>query len=438
MEKIYNHRILKGYIDHLDSEFGRTVTDQVLSKLHMDRMNLMDMNGFATDHEARSLTEACMELTGEKNLSYLIGRNIVTSVGKIGGHVVGVTSPAIFLKCLGAVEGRLALKTITKTTRINQNRYKIDVTYRDGYVPPVYGCQNRIGSYEAGPLFFGLPYAKVEHPRCLHRDEGDCQYYIQFPEHGFFIFKRASQVLFSVAIISACLWLMVDRNSIFAIAIIPLVIASTIFYNIFSLLSTKKAQEWSLLANDGADKQNRLLTTMYSQLTSLQNLFTSLEEIGYGQERNLKIANVILGELHYGSCQVWLLVPERNSLICLFSKGYSWDFSNASIPSKFSAENVADNPYDYLAQVLESRKALIMNELLDFLPRVSMKSNEFLVGLKLSSMIVIPLIRGERVLGVLAAERYGMKKIDNQDSLVFRFMSEILTNSLAKKGTSAD
>jgi hypothetical protein len=32
----------------------------------------MDMNGFATDDEARILAEACMELTGEKNLSYLV------------------------------------------------------------------------------------------------------------------------------------------------------------------------------------------------------------------------------------------------------------------------------------------------------------------------------------------------------------------------------
>ena len=432
MEKIFSHRLLKGYIDFLDARFGTATTDEVLSRIGLDRTTLSDQNGFATEAVSHSLTMASTELTGEKNLSYLVGKNIANSVGILGGFVVGVTSPAMFMKTMGAIEGRLALKTITHTTRISKNKFRVDVTYKDGFKPKAYVCENRIGSYEGAPLFFGLPYAKVEHPRCMHRNEGDCLYFVQFPEHGFLIFKRISLALSLAALITFIGWMFNLRSPILLLVSGALVTGASVLYSIYKSLSAKKSLEWSLLVSESMVEQNRLLDAMYTRLASLQRLTTAVSECTDAEACCEKVVQSIVNDFRFGSSQLWLLDGASDYLSCKHAVGYAPEIQNMIMNTRFTYKENWDNPHGLLFQTLEGKKTIIVNDMQEILPRVAEKTRDFLIALKMSSFIMTPLINGDRVLGILASENHRTEKIQNQDKLVFQFISELLTNALLK------
>jgi transcriptional regulator with GAF, ATPase, and Fis domain len=178
--------------------------------------------------------------------------------------------------------------------------------------------------------------------------------------------------------------------------------------------------------------QNRLLDGIYERIGLLQKLTNIIAECSEKDQCCKLVVHQLVEEFHFGSSQLWLLDSDSNYLYCNSSLGYPSNVQKMIMNQKFKYREDWDNPHGLLSQTMESRKTIIVNDIQDILPRVSAKTREFLIALKLSSFIMTPLIRGEKVLGVLAAEFHFNEKIDNQEKLVFQFISEVLTNAILK------
>jgi hypothetical protein len=432
MEKIYSNKLNKGIIDFIDEKFGSAVTDEIFKRINLDRLALTDPNGFVSDEVTHALTTTAMELTGEKRITYLAGRNMPKTLGKLGGFMVGITSPTFFMKSLGEIEPRLALKTINSTRQVGRGRYRIEITYKDGFMAKPYTCDNRIGCYESVPLFFGLPYAKVEHPQCAHRKEGNCVYYVQFPEFSFLAFKRIALLLFVACFALVPVGILAGPAKAFLAVSVALLVAGLSCLSLYKHLSAKKALEWALIGNEVLVEQNRMLETMNHKLALLAEMNGTLSEIGTIEEASRHVVEGLVKRFGFGSSQIWLLDEDSEFLGCAAAHGYTPEILEGIKQTRFRLGENWDNPHGLLVQTMKEGKTVVANDMGEVLPRLSESARSFLEFLKISSLIMTPLSHGGRTLGILAGEYHRGEKVVSQDRLIFQSIAHVLGSVLIK------
>ena len=431
-EKIYSNRLNKGIIDFIDERFGTAVTDEIFKRINLDRLALSDPDGFVSDEVTHALTTTAMELTGERRITYLAGRNMPKTLGKVGGFMVGITSPTFFMKSLGEIEGRLALKTINTTKQVGRGRYRIEITYKDGFMAKPYTCENRIGCYESAPLFFGLPYAKVEHPQCAHRNEGNCVYYVQFPEFRFLAFKRLALVLLLGGIVLGAMGILASPSTVLLPISVAFLIGGLASLALYKHFSAAKALEWSLIGNEALVEQNRKLETMNHKLALLHGMNGALSEIGAIEDACRHVVEGLVKQFGFGSSQIWLLDKDSEFLFCAAAHGYSRDVLEGIERTRFRLGENWDNPHGLLVQTMKVGKTIVANDMEEVLPRLSEPARNFLESLKITSLIMTPLSHGGRSLGILAGEYHRGEKLESQDQMIFQSIAHVLGSVLIK------
>ncbi|MDQ3002546.1 MAG: ATP-binding protein [Fibrobacterota bacterium] len=416
----------------LDQRLGIAESEKLLEQAGLDRHRLMDQSGFSNIEENDRLVELAVRVTGEQDIGYVTGRNLPNSVGKVGGFIAGITSPAFMMKTFGDVEQKLALKTINRTTQVGKNKFRVDINFKDGFQERLYGCRNRLGCYESMPLFFGLPYANVDHTECAHHGADHCVYIIDFPEAGFRIFNRIFQLCSAAALVMVIVWLTHLHNPWHAVLALSLASIGLVNLALVKNGTAKKAMEWSMLSKEGLANQNRTLENTNVQIQSLQDLTIVLNNSIRTREICEKVVGMLVQEFRFGSSQIWLLDEKREYLACQFALGYSRDLQAFISNTRFKIGDNWDNPYGLLVQTLEQRKTLLINNPEEAYARLSPRTVEFLRTLNLSSLIITPLIHNDKPLGLLAAEYHHGEKLQNQDKLLFQSISNSVANALIK------
>lgn len=434
MDKVYSNRLILGFLKLLDKKLGPAGTEKVLEEIGLDRLRMSDPSGFHTSEESDVLAMAAMKATGEPDLAYQIGRDFANSMGLLSGFILGGTSPGFLMRTFGEFEGKLALKTVNRTRKIGNNRFRVDVTFKDGFKEKPYVCRNRLGCYESAPIFFGLPYAQVDHPECAFRGDDHCVYIIQFPEYGFSVFNRIFQICSLVAIVLAVIWLFDPARIWPLVASLGTACAGFLGFAHYRGQSARKSMEWSLLTNEGLTQQKKTLENTNVQISSLQKLTTVLNTRTRVQDICQQIVEALVKEFHFGSGQIWLLDERGEYLSCQGALGYSPELMAFISNTRFKMGEDWDNPYGLLIQTLEQKKTLLFNDPSEVYSRVTKRTREFLEALDISSFIITPLLHEDKPLGILAAEYHHGEKLANQDKLLFQSVSNIVANALVKAG----
>lgn len=432
MEKVYSNKLFQSVVQFIDQKYGRAKTDEILETIQLDRLKIADA-GFQADEISTNLFQAAIDRTGDVNIPYLAGRNLANSLGAVGGFIAGITSPDFLMRSIGQVEGRLALKTVNTTVKLPGNRFRVEITFKDGFRENHFVCENRIGSYESAPLFFGLPYAKVKHSECAFKGAEHCVYEVEFPEYRARIFNRLFVVCEAAALALAIAWL--SGAGAWALpAGLAVSALGFLCLSIYSWQGARKSLEWSLLTNDGLLQQNKSLETTNARINALQDLSLLLSNLVRTSETCLQIVSFLVNQFNYGSSQIWLLDSKGKFLSCQGAVGYSPDITAFIMNARFRIGENWDNPYGLLIQTMEDRKTVIVNEVEEYLPKVTPRTREFLAALNMSSFILTPLVHEGKSIGILAAENHGGEKIGNQEKLLFQAISNIASNALVKAG----
>jgi C4-dicarboxylate-specific signal transduction histidine kinase len=429
-EPVYSNKLMISYLKQLDEKTGTEEADRILESIGLDRHRLMDQTGFVTFEENDALFQVVIKATGEPDLGYVTGRNLPKSIGSIGGFIVGLTSPDFAMKTLGEIEAKLALKTVNKTTKVGANRYRVDITFKGGFREKRYVCRNRIGCYESLPLFFGLPYAHVEHPECAFEGHDHCVYFIQFPEHGYNVFNRIFQACSVAAMVLSGVWLTHISRLWPMLCAMACVSVGSLSYAWYRNHGAKKSMEWSLITNEGLIKQKQTLESTNVQIHSLQDLTTQLNNSIRIQDICDTVVNTMVKKFRFGSSMIWMLDEQREYLSCRSALGYSAELQAFIRNTRFKMGEDWDNPYGLLVQTLVQRKTLLINNPEEVYARVTPRTREFLQALNISSFIITPLIHEDKPLGILAAEYHMGEKLQNQDKLLFQSVSNSIANAL--------
>jgi signal transduction histidine kinase len=431
-EKIYSNKIWRTYLVYLDKHYGKETTEKILLEVGMDRLALVDTGSFQSGDFSDNFSLACIKYTGEKEITYLVGRAVMESLGKVGSMILGLTSPALCMKLMRQIENKVALKTISETEQIGRNKSRITISFKDGFRESIYACQNRRGSYESMPTAFGLPLAKVEHPKCAFKGDEQCEYIVTFPEYGFIIFKQLALAFFGIGILLGIFGLLATGSETLFWAGIASFSGGLGIYAFYKHQQAARSLEWTLLSNEGLAQQNRMLENTNQQFNSLQDLTIVLNNTVHVQDLCEKVVRMLVRDFHFGSSQIWLLDEKKEYLTCHSALGYPEELRTFISNTRFKVGENWDNPYGLLIQTLEQKKTLIINDPEDLYPRVSEGTRDFLKALKISSFIITPLIHESNALGILAAEYHKGEKFENQDKLLFQSISNSVANALVK------
>ena len=353
-------------------------------------------------------------------------------MGRLAGFIAGVTSPQFFMRSFGQIEQRLALKTINRTERIGHNKFKVDITLRDGFKEREFVCRNRIGMYESSPLFFGLPYAHVEHPECAFRGDDHCVYTVQFPDTGYSLLPRLFQLSCVAGLGLALAGALRAPHWPWLAAALTTLCAGLICYSVFRGISAKKALEWSVLSNEALVSQNRALESMNMQIQSLQQLTILLNSSTRVQELCEQTVGQLVSAFRFGSSQLWLVAPAGSQLCCRAALGYGVEQTAALASATFTLEDGRRTGYGLLVQALAEQQTLVVNEPESARPTLPLHLGELLESHQLSSFIITPLIHDGKPLGLLAAEHHHGQKIEHKDRLLFQSLSNSVANALVK------
>ncbi len=431
-DPVYSNRLLKGVIDFTEARFGKVITDEVLARVGIDRLTLNDMSGFTSAELCHTIVTTTAELTGDKTIPYQAGRDFPNSIGKVGGFIIGIISPAIFMKTLSSIEHRIALKTLNRTTQIGKGRFRIEITFRDGFRERPYVCENRIGCYESAPLFFGLPYAKVEHPQCMHRGEGNCVYLVDFPEYRYLAFKRLAMGLGAGAMAALGFDLVSHGGSQGLLPAAGLLCASLVSYATYKHWAARLSLEWSLLINEGLVGQNSQLQSMNSRMVSFHSLSVALPECTDPTEAFAKVAAHLVSELGFGSCQVWQVEEASQCLRCEAAAGLSEAGHKAAFAARFGLAPNTGDAQGLLSQALEQRRTLVAEDVPAILPRVSPAAAKLIRDLGYTGLVLGPILDGSEPLGLIVAGYHRGEKVETLDRAIVQSVANNLSAVLAK------
>lgn len=430
-DKVYSHKLMGTWLVYLDKNLGKEATDALLARVGMDRLKLSDLSGFMTAADNHAFVQEVMRVTGETDIGYRAGRDFYENVGALLAFFVGVSSPDTLMKSFGKIEEKLALKTINRTTKIGHKRFKVEISFRDGFKEKDYVCRNRIGTYESMPLFFGMPYAQVEHPECAFNGGKQCVYIIQFPEIKYAWLNRVFQLSLPTTAALGITSMVLPRPDLMYWALGALS-SGLLAYAVYKGVAAKDALQWSILSTEGLAKQNRQLETTNSQIQSLQGITKVLNRSVHVQELCENIVRHLVRDFGFGSSQIWLLNEDKTYLACRSAIGYSPELLAFITHTRFKMGENWDNPYGLLVQTLEQKQTLLINDPESIYTKLSERTRDFLKALNLSSFIITPLIHEDKPVGILAAEYHKGEKFANQDKLLFQSISNAVANALVK------
>jgi signal transduction histidine kinase len=359
------------------------------------------------------------------------GRAIADSMGAVGGTIVGLTSPNLAMRMLSQIESKMALKTINKSEKIGKNQYRVRISFKDGFQEPLFACQNRRGSYEALPRFFSLPYAEVQHPTCVFRGDGQCEYVVTFPEYGFIALKKVALALGLSALVlgGAAAF---GNHALAALAGLGALFGALVSFAAYKHFQAKHSLAWTLHSNEGLAKQNRDLERNNDRITSLQRLTVDLAGTRNVQDTCDILTSALAGQFGYGSSQVWLLDSDGKFLANRSAHGYAPDLRAFIRATRFEMGRDWDNPYGLLIQTLQEGKTLLVNEVEEAVSRLSPRTRDFIQALRATAFIVTPLFHDKAPIGLVTAELHTARKLDNNDRLLFQSISNIAANSIVK------
>ncbi len=432
MEKIYSNKIWVSFLRYIEKNHGKNTVRDILNELSVDEVELSDPAGFQTDEWAIRFAEVAMKYTNDSQLAYHCGLNFSDSLGIIGSMAIGYTSPEVVMDQVVKIETQIALKTQLKMEKLGNNRYKVAVSFKDGFLEHEMGCQNRVGGYEAIPRIFGLPYAKVDHTKCRFKGAEQCEYLITMPESGFIIYKKISAITF----LSATVWFLISFATAFSqtnlLGAGGLFVLGIVLYTKYKSRQAQESLKWSIFSTEALINQNSELMYSNRQISHLQKFTVDLNRSTSIQQLCDLTVGFLTKEFDYGSSQIWLVDNVEKSVVCRSAKGYPEQMEKLIRSTPFAFEENWKNPEGILAQTLHDRKTLVVNEVEETSSKLSSSGADFLRQLNLSSFIVTPLFEITRPIGVLAAEHHDGRKLDNKDKLLFQSISNIVANALVK------
>jgi len=180
--------ILKPYLLRFRDERGESTVRALLSTVGLSSLILDNETAWISVGAARRTLDALATALGRDAIAHC--SSWMTHPEALGGYVQMLRVASEPLDVYRYLTAHANESTRVGSYELRElGKGKVEVTYvpQPGAIEDQKDqllCSARSAELEAVPLFWGLPPASIEHPRCLAQGGDDCRYVIRWEEHS--------------------------------------------------------------------------------------------------------------------------------------------------------------------------------------------------------------------------------------------------------------
>jgi len=416
-EPLYNSRLIKNYVEYLEKFHPEIDIDPILSDSWITTYELEDQGHWFSQWQIDSFHDLLMRTTGDPNISRKAGRYAAYSKASsaLRQYALGFLTPAAAFWVVEKMNPHLTRASTLKTRRVGANKIEVTSTRNPGKFEKPYQCENRMGLFEALSNLFTKNFAKIEHPTCLHRGDGQCQYIIEWEQPSSFVLKRLRNYAAFVAVLTcAALFFFLPVASLAAIVLFFAALLMGISY--YAELLDKE----DLVKN--IKSRGDVASLLLDQINMRYNHAQLVKEIGqatsvfFDTERLLRsVMSAMEKRLDFDRGVLWLANEEKTLLSFSTGYGYESDVAKLFKETVFQLNNPRSN--GVAVQAFKRQRAFLINDIDEIKRDLSARSLEFVKQTGSRAFICVPVVYEGESLGIMFVDNIKSKRPLSQSDM---------------------
>lgn len=408
---IYNSRIIHAYIQLIKKQYPDVNIADLLKHAQMKPHEVNDQGHWFSQHQIDFFYERLVSLTGKENIAREAGRFAASpeTIGVMRQYILGLATPAKAYELIGKASTNFTRSSKYESKMLAPNKVEITVTPYEGVQEKPFQCENRKGFFDAISMAFINKTPKIEHPKCMFKGDGVCNYIISwektfsthfklFRNYAILIFLFLCIILIAIYPIKALL----PFFSLFAVFILGISLITEKFdkNNLTSAILNLKESSDQLVDQIEINYNNRVITREIGQIINHQ---TNLEGV------LAEVVQVLNNRLDFDRGMIMLANEERTRLKFYAGFGYT------NIQSEFLQKLYfhLDNPESkgIFVVAYKDKKPFLVNDINDIQDILSHRSLGFAQKMGAKSFICCPIICDNETIGVLAVDNIKSKRL---------------------------
>jgi len=405
---LYNSRLFKIYLEYIKKEYPDLAVEEILQYAKMTLYEVEDKGHWFNQKQVNRFNKILAAKTKNPRISQDVGRYAASSKGMsfVKQFVLGMVNPATAYLLLDKSYKLLSRAAIIKTKKCGSSKIEIIVKPRPGVNEKPHQCLNRTGIFEALAKYFTQNYAKVEHPKCIHRGDASCKYIITWDKTPSIIFKKIrnwlllTEILFIIPLI-IFLPYFTAISSIFGIT------ALIFLLDHFAASTEKKELKETISSQGQAAKENlQEISLRYHNAMLVQKVGQASASIFEVKQLAKTVLANIAKHLGFDNALIMMPNPNKTSLI------YTAQYGANPILKKFLKQlriplNKKSAPFRIFSLVFIRKKPLIINNIDKIKSKLPDAAYKIMIKNRLKSYICVPIIYKKRALGIMIVSNQG-------------------------------
>ncbi len=400
---LYNVRIMRSYVDFIERYYPHIDIDKILNYAGITRLQYNDYGYWYSQRVVNRFHEIIMKETGNENIAYDAGLNLVQSQSHFTQYLMGYTSVESVTRKIADVYAKGSRAAKVEAVKIEDTKYEVNITLLPGVIEHPNQCMNRLGSIKS--IFNAVIHQapRIEHPDCILKGHKSCKYLISWDKEN-----------------ELYLWCRIRNYS--ALTGIVLSVASFVFlpFQYFLLtflfllsvvlgISHYAFQEEKNNLKDSLEEMGKLTDVHWSSYNIRYGVTKMMAEIGQAtsviqDERKIIsiINNIMKEELEFGRGAILLADSSSKYLTFVSGYGFSEEAKKSLVGVRFRLDN--SDTQGILMKVFHTQKPELVEDLgkiVDTLDPVNLKIAK---QLKIESIICVPIVFEGTPLGVLVVD----------------------------------
>ena len=407
---IYNSRITKVYVEHLNRKYPDANIDKILKCAGMTLDEIKDQAHWFTQNQVDRFQAAVVEETGNPNIAREAGRYATASeaLGVAKHYMLGLLNLSSLFLLISKVNSVFSRGVSVTAKKTGTNRIEIVSTPNPGVAEKSYQCQNRIGMFESVAKLFMAQYANIQHPECFHRGDAHCRYIVSWEKTRSYTWSKIKNYSFLLGFFVSVL-------SFFFLDTAPWLVLSLscILVSVFSLYMYENSQNNELKRT--AEKQGDMAKDLLDEMNIRHNNALLIQEIGQVSLSILDIDQLIQAvmksmEMHLDFDRGLVLLTNEKKTRLAFKAGFGYAKDKEDLLKK--TEFTLTNPNSKGAFVLayKNQEPFLINSVSSIENKMSPKSIQFAREMGAESIICVPIFYEKKSLGILTVDNIKSKR----------------------------
>jgi PAS domain S-box-containing protein len=414
---LYNSRLLKTYFDYLAKYYPDVDSDALLNYAGMTRYELEDGGHWFSQKQIDRFQDILKQTTSNPNIAREVGRYASSSEpwGAIRQYFAGFLTAHMAYTMFEKMASNLTRATTWRIKKLGANKVEISSIPKKDVNENPQQCENRQGIFEALAKIYTRKLATIEHPTCVNKGGGYCQYIISWKTTPAYRSKIMSQYTLVLSLLLSIPLFFFLPPSIWAEwMILPILLNMGIFLN------TKYIEKRELV--DQITSQSDTAHRLVEEINLRYNEATLIQEIGQAISMILDIDGLLKYimealEKRLDFNRGMIMMADRGKKRLTFSVGYGYSPEENDFLSKLSFR--LDNPHSRGVAVLtfKEQNPFLIDDVSKIKQDISPKSLEFVYRMQTRSFISVPIVYKGESLGILLVDNPKSGRKLNQSDL---------------------